>query len=31
MDNNIKIKVKGLKKSFGSLHVLKGIDAEISA
>lgn len=31
MDNNIKIKVKGLKKSFGSIHVLKGIDAEITA
>ena len=30
MENNIKIKVKGLKKSFGSLHVLKGIDAEIT-
>ena len=30
MDSNIKIKVSGLKKSFGSLHVLKGIDAEIT-
>ena len=30
MENNIKIKVKGLKKSFGSLHVLKGIYAEIT-
>ena len=29
-NNNVKIKVKGLKKSFGSLHVLKGIDAEIT-
>lgn len=29
MDNEIKIKVNGLKKSFGNLHVLKGIDAEI--
>lgn len=31
MDTNVKIKVKGLKKSFGNLHVLRGIDAEISA
>lgn len=31
MDNEIKIKVNGLKKSFGNLHVLKGIDAEIKA
>lgn len=29
-NNNVKIKVKGLKKSFGSLHLLKGIDAEIT-
>ena len=29
-NNNVKIKVKGLNKSFGSLHVLKGIDAEIT-
>ena len=31
MDNEIKIKVNGLKKSFGNLHVLKGVDAEIKA
>ncbi len=31
MDENIKIKVSGLKKNFGSLEVLKGIDAEITA
>ena len=30
-NDNIKIKVNGLKKSFGNLHVLKGIDAEIKA
>ncbi|MCI6858046.1 MAG: ATP-binding cassette domain-containing protein, partial [Eubacterium sp.] len=29
--DEIKIKVQGLKKSFGHLHVLKGIDAEIKA
>lgn len=28
-DNNVLIKVEGLRKSFGDLHVLKGIDAEI--
>ncbi len=28
-DSNILIKVDGLRKSFGDLHVLKGIDAEI--
>ena len=28
-DNNVIIKVEGLEKSFGSNHVLKGIDAEI--
>ncbi len=30
-NNEIKIKVNGLKKSFGKLHVLRGIDAEIRA
>lgn len=29
-DKNIIIKVKGLKKSFGDIHVLKGIDVEIN-
>lgn len=29
MENNVKISVKGLKKSFGSLEVLKCIDEEI--
>lgn len=29
-DKNIIIKVKGLKKSFGDIHVLKGIDIEIN-
>ena len=28
-DNNVLIKVDGLRKSFGDLHVLKGINAEI--
>ena len=28
-DSNVLIKVQGLEKSFGDLHVLKGIDAEI--
>ena len=28
-NNEVLIKVEGLKKSFGDLHVLKGIDAEI--
>lgn len=28
-DNNVLIRVSGLKKDFGDLHVLKGIDAEI--
>lgn len=31
MSENIKIQVKGLHKSFGQLHVLRGIDAEIKA
>ncbi len=30
-NNEIKIEVNGLKKSFGKLHVLRGIDAEIRA
>lgn len=30
-DNSILIKVEGLHKSFGDLHVLKGIDTEITA
>ena len=29
IDSNVLIKVQGLEKSFGDLHVLKGIDAEI--
>ena len=29
INNEVLIKVEGLKKSFGDLHVLKGIDAEI--
>ena len=27
-EKDVKIHVKGLKKSFGHVHVLKGIDAE---
>ena len=30
-EKDVKIHVKGLKKSFGHVHVLKGIDAEIKA
>ena len=30
-EKDVKIQVKGLKKSFGHVHVLKGIDAEIKA
>ena len=30
-EKDVKIHVKGLKKSFGHVHVLKGFDAEIKA